>query len=55
MDSLFSGDGGLLEGGGGLEGEPKGAVKFHGGWVALLQCMLSIFAAHLCPHETEQK
>lgn len=49
MDSLFSGDGGLLEGGGGLEGEPKGAVKFHGGWVALLQCMLSNLCCSFVP------
>ena len=49
MDSLFSGDGGLLEGGGGLEGEPKGAVKFHGGWVALLQCILSYLCCSFVP------
>ena len=49
MDSLFNGDGGLLEGGGGLEGEPKGAVKFHGGWVALLQCMLSNLCCSFVP------
>ena len=49
MDSLFSGDGGLLEGGGGLEGEPKGAVKFHGGWVALLQCILSNLCCSFVP------
>ena len=49
IDSLFSGDGGLLEGGGGLKGEPKGAVKFHGGWVALLQCMLSNLCCSFVP------
>lgn len=49
MDSHFSGDGGLLEGGGGLDGEPKGAVKFHGGWVALLQCILSNLCCSFVP------
>ena len=37
---LFSGAGGLW-GGGGKEGEPQGAVKLQGEWVAHLQCILS--------------
>ena len=70
---LFSGAAGLLggRGGGGLremEGEPHGAVKLQGEWVAQLQCILYFylfilffffsayfhsFASHLCPHETK--
>ena len=51
MDSLFSGAGGLLGRGGGveMEGEPKGAVKFHGGWVAHLQCRLSNLCCSFVP------
>ena len=56
MDSLFSGDGGLLEGGG---GDWRGNLREQ--WSStedgLLFCSayFPIFAAHLCPHETEQK
>ena len=71
---LFSGAAGLLGGGGEgglreMDGEPHGAVKLQGEWVAHLQCILSFylfilfiyffsayfpsFASHLCPHETK--
>lgn len=45
---LFSGAAGLLggRGGGGLremEGEPHGAVKLQGEWVAQLQCILYFY------------
>lgn len=70
---LFSGAAGLLGGRGGglreMEGEPHGAVKLQGEWVAQLQCILYFylfilfifffsayfhsFASHLCPHETK--
>ena len=52
-----------------MEGEPHGAVKLQGEWVAQLQCILYFnlfilfyfffsayfhsFASHLCPHETK--
>lgn len=44
---LFSGAAGLLGGGGGglreMEGEPRGAVKLQGEWVAQLQCILYFY------------
>ena len=44
---LFSGAAGLLGGRGGglreMEGEPHGAVKLQGEWVAQLQCILYFY------------
>lgn len=58
MDSLFSGAGGLLgRGGGGWKWRGNLREQWSSTEDGLLFCSayFPIFAAHLCPHETEQK